>query len=185
MYEEQIKLSQRSFAEDPWASSITQIQTESLAELRNMKASILAANNNLEQQVRTAISGLMSNISSPEIITNLGSDILDIPSFDVGTDYVEKDMTANVHEGEMIIDPVTARQLRQYGINVTGTTSKTDTSKIEELLAILLEQVELSRQDSAQDTTAMVEAIAELENTVTAPINRTLKNIEGKGTKRR
>ena len=185
MYDKQIELANRSFAEDPWASQISEIQSNALFELQNMRQSIVDANDRLGIQMTDAISKLMTNISSQQIITDLGSDILDVPSFDVGTDYVEKDTLANVHEGEIIIDPVTARQLRQYGINVTGTTSKTDTSKIEELLAILLEQVELSRQDSAQDTAAMVEAITELENTVTAPLNRTLKNIEGKGNKRR
>jgi hypothetical protein len=184
MYDKQLELASRSFAEDEWAKTIWQIQGQALEELKGMKTALIGSVQQLSGIMQSSISELMAGLSSSSV-QELGTNILDVPSFDVGTDYVEKDTLANVHEGEIIIDPVTARQLRQYGINVTGTTSKTDTSKIEELLAILLEQVELSRQDSAQDTTAMVEAITELENTVTTPLNRTLKNIEGKGTKRR
>jgi hypothetical protein len=40
-----------------------------------------------------------------------------LPSFAVGSSYLPNDMLANVHKGEMIIDPKSSEVLRKYGIN--------------------------------------------------------------------
>jgi len=40
-----------------------------------------------------------------------------LPSFDVGSDYVPKDMTANIHKGEMIIPAREAAQIRSGGMS--------------------------------------------------------------------
>src|SRR5690606_35551348 len=41
-------------------------------------------------------------------------------SFAVGTSFVPHDMTANIHKGEIIIDPRSSDILRRYGIEVQG-----------------------------------------------------------------
>lgn len=41
-------------------------------------------------------------------------------SYDVGTSYVPHDMLANIHRGEIIIDPRSSDILRRYGIGVQG-----------------------------------------------------------------
>jgi len=43
-----------------------------------------------------------------------------LPSFDVGSPYIPNDMTANIHQGEMIIDAKTSSQLRRYGLMQQG-----------------------------------------------------------------
>jgi len=39
-----------------------------------------------------------------------------LPSFDVGSAYIPNDMTANIHKGEIIINPTDSDILRKYGI---------------------------------------------------------------------
>lgn len=41
-----------------------------------------------------------------------------LPSFDVGTNEVSSDMTANIHKGEMIIPARQSERLRQQGVNI-------------------------------------------------------------------
>jgi len=48
----------------------------------------------------------------------LGNWSWNLASFDVGTDYVPRDMTANIHKGEKIIDPQSSEILNKYGIRV-------------------------------------------------------------------
>lgn len=43
-----------------------------------------------------------------------------LPSFDVGTNKVASDMTANIHKGEMIIPARQAERLRQQGVNINN-----------------------------------------------------------------
>ncbi|MDH5612225.1 MAG: hypothetical protein OEY66_07195 [Gammaproteobacteria bacterium] len=50
----------------------------------------------------------------------LGGEKRTLSSFDVGTSYVPNDMTANIHQGEVIIDPQSSDILRRYGIQVSG-----------------------------------------------------------------
>jgi hypothetical protein len=43
-----------------------------------------------------------------------------LDSFAVGSPYIPRNMTANIHEGEMIIDRQSSNILRQYGIPTSG-----------------------------------------------------------------
>lgn len=51
-------------------------------------------------------------------------------SFDVGTAFVPQDMTANIHRGEIIIDPRSSDILRRYGIGVQGGGSDRETVQL-------------------------------------------------------
>lgn len=61
-----------------------------------------------------------------------------IPGFAVGSSYVPYDMTANIHQGEMIMDRASSDALRKYGIQVKGSS---DNSKeiVDELKALRAE----------------------------------------------
>lgn len=54
-----------------------------------------------------------------------------IPSYDVGTPFVTHNQTANIHRGEMIIDPASSAALRKYGINVSSDNSGNSTNNTE------------------------------------------------------
>lgn len=68
-----------------------------------------------------------------------------LPSFDTGTPYVSRDMTANIHEGEIIMDRASANALRKYGIPVSGSADNKETiAELKEqnrlLRSLLIEQ---------------------------------------------
>lgn len=68
----------------------------------------------------------ISNFKVPKWVDTIGGTISGaaskvknmLPSFDVGTNKVESDMTANIHKGEMIIPARQAERLRQQGVNI-------------------------------------------------------------------
>lgn len=45
---------------------------------------------------------------------------LKLPSFDVGSPYIPHDQVAQIHRGEMVIDPRSSDALRKYGITVSS-----------------------------------------------------------------
>lgn len=66
-----------------------------------------------------------------------------IPGFAIGTSYVPEDMTANIHKGEIIIDPASSNVLRKYGINVQGQGNE---ALVAEVKALREEVIALRRQ---------------------------------------
>lgn len=70
----------------------------------------------------------ISNFKLPGWVSSIGSTISGaaskvkdmLPSFDVGTNKVASDMTANIHKGEMIIPARQAERLRQQGVNINN-----------------------------------------------------------------
>jgi hypothetical protein len=101
----------------------------------------------------------------------------DVPSFDVGTPYVAKDMPANVHKGEIIIDPEAAGYLRKYGIRAQANESgQTGNSKrIEELLTALLTELKMGNQSGERRDSMIANAVNNMGNTVAAPVVAALK----------
>lgn len=61
-------------------------------------------------------------------------------SFAVGTSYVPYDMMANIHRGEIIIDPRSSDILRRYGIGVQGGGSRETEQLLREQLAEVRQQ---------------------------------------------
>jgi len=68
---------------------------------------------------------------------------LNVPSYLNGTDFVPENQYAYLHQGEMVIDPSTSQQLRQYGISGTPVQ---DNDEIIEELRQLREEVSNLRQ---------------------------------------
>lgn len=68
----------------------------------------------------------ITSFKLPDWVSSIGSTISGaaskvknmLPSFDVGTNKVASDMTANIHKGEMIIPARQAERLRQQGVNI-------------------------------------------------------------------
>ncbi|HUG56630.1 MAG TPA: hypothetical protein VL002_00155 [Candidimonas sp.] len=70
----------------------------------------------------------------------------DRPSFMSGTPFVQRDMTADIHRGEIIIDPRSSDILRRYGIGVQGKTAS-DGEVVAELRAINTRLERIEAQD--------------------------------------
>jgi hypothetical protein len=64
-----------------------------------------------------------------------------LPSYDVGTPYVQGDQIAKIHSGEMVVDAESASVLRNYGIRVNAEDSKEMVNMLEEQNKLLREQV--------------------------------------------
>jgi hypothetical protein len=78
-------------------------------------------------------------------------------SYAVGTPYVDRDMQANIHEGEMIIDRASAEVFRKYGISVEGKTS--DNRGVEDRLDKVVNKLgEVERRLSSIDAKARLAA---------------------------
>jgi DNA repair exonuclease SbcCD ATPase subunit len=104
------------------------------------------------------------------------------PSFDVGSSYVEKDMAAKVHKGEIIIDSQSAGILRNYGIRLQTrseqeekATTTASSKRVEELLAALLVELKISNRNSDTREARIVEAVNNMENTIAAPVVSAIK----------
>lgn len=61
-----------------------------------------------------------NSVSTVDALYELVRDYNVIPGFAVGTPYVQQDMLANIHKGEIIIDPASSNILRKYGIGIQG-----------------------------------------------------------------
>ena len=67
-----------------------------------------------------------------------------LPDFDIGTDRVLKDMPANIHQGEIIIEPARSDRIRaEIESRVSGSGSQQLVSAVTELMQV----VQSSRQD--------------------------------------
>lgn len=90
--------------------------------------------------------GYASSKSIAGILLNSG---YKLPGFDVGSSYIPYDMTANIHEGEMIIDRTSADIMRRYGIRANGSADNA-------LVAELVREIKGLRQDMRSADVEMV-----------------------------
>jgi tape measure domain-containing protein len=83
------------------------------ATLRQIERAIIRAT--ITRPLNDAIAGAFGG---GDILGSVGSVFsgFSLPSFDVGTSNVPKDMTANIHQGEMIIPKYDADQIRNGGL---------------------------------------------------------------------
>ncbi len=72
-----------------------------------------------------------------------------LSSFDTGTSYVTHDQTANIHRGEIIVDPQSSDVLRRYGIPTTA-----DCPQLLAAVRDLAEKVEALRYERHADSGA-------------------------------
>jgi hypothetical protein len=70
---------------------------------------------------------------------------LDVPGYAVGSAHIKGDQLAQLHDGEMVIDPATSHALRTYGIRVTGGGGGSDPALLAEVRALRAELVEVKR----------------------------------------
>lgn len=84
-----------------------------------------------------------------------------VNSFDVGTPYVSHDQMANIHKGEIIIDPRSSSVLRQYGIEVRATDSGESVSELRALreqVAALTQSLNQLRAERSVDSRDQIRA---------------------------
>jgi hypothetical protein len=92
----------------------------------------LEAGNNIQLTLLTAL------LASGTPLAN------SLNSYAVGSSYVPYDMTANIHQGEMIIDQASANVLRNYGIPSSGAADNREL--IDEVKALRTEIADMKRQ---------------------------------------
>jgi hypothetical protein len=79
-------------------------------------------------------------------LTELEKKLRSFNSYDVGTEYVQNDQIANIHKGEIIVDPKSSEILRKYGIKVEPIKVKNDDENInknDRIENLLEKQVEI------------------------------------------
>ena len=79
----------------------------------------------------------------------------DLRSYAVGTGYVPQDMTANIHQGEIIIDPRSSDILRRYGIGVQSQGGDRETQELLRQVVQRLDRLEAAGRATAVNTSRM------------------------------
>ena len=67
-------------------------------------------------------------IANNQVMVN--GQLVDLPSYDVGTSYVPYDQVAKIHQGEMVLDKNFSDSLRRYGIPTGGGNISVDMSGV-------------------------------------------------------
>lgn len=91
-----------------------------------------------------------------------------INSFDVGSPFITHDQVANIHRGEMIIDPQSSAVLRKYGIQIDG--GAQDSAAMLEELRALREEVAGLRAERSADAQDQIDATESVGRSIQSEI---------------
>jgi chromosome segregation ATPase len=145
---------------------------------RNEDVARNTVNDALNQAWHGELIAALDRVNTYTPVTTEEQNKNELPSFDTGSQEIPKDMVANVHKGEIIIDPKSSNVLRNYGIKIEVSKSssdssqgKTDMSKVEKLLEALL-QVSV---ENGQRISKVEESVYTLEDSVGKPIKRAVE----------
>ena len=87
----------------------------------------------------SSISDITSQSDTIKELWQAGYGYEAVNSFDVGTAYVSHDQRADIHRGEIIVDPRSSDVLRRYGIGVRAESSANNEAVVSELQALRLQ----------------------------------------------
>lgn len=167
---------------------------EILETIQNVVPSIAESFGSIASEVLSSAASMAKTSSVVSIETppvgintsdvNTSDDGENLPSYDVGTPSVPADMTAKIHQKEIIVDPQSSEILRNYGIRVnvneaSQTSRGGDSKRMEELLLTLIEEVRYNNRLLEQQRQQVVGAVNNLEITVGQPITRAIKQTAG------
>lgn len=103
----------------------------------------------------SAVAAILGKVNSNLGAANLAGGI---QSYAIGTSYVPKDMRANIHEGEMVVDRATSNLLRNYGIQVKAAPAATNNDDTR--MVNMLKQVNDRLEELANRVDANARAVA-------------------------
>lgn len=71
---------------------------------------------------------------------NINGQLVNLPSYDIGSSYIPHDQVALIHQGEMVIDSDFSNKLRKYGIPIQSSNTKALEEKLDNLTTVTIQQ---------------------------------------------
>ncbi|WP_417327678.1 hypothetical protein [Halarcobacter sp.] len=71
---------------------------------------------------------------------NINGQLVNLPSYDIGSSYIPHDQVALIHQGEMVIDSDFSNKLRKYGIPTQTSNTKALEEKLDNLTTVTIQQ---------------------------------------------
>ncbi|MBI2313587.1 MAG: hypothetical protein HYU77_13890 [Betaproteobacteria bacterium] len=142
------------------------------ATLQSIARDQIAQNPEADRSAALTAAQTEATTALRDLNTTIGTRTAEIQRFDAGTAAVPRDMLANIHAGEIIVDPASSAVLRRYGIRVEAAANDAlvagQKQTVEELRALVRLQSEANRQligklDAMERRLAGIENKARLE----------------------